>query len=263
MELKDNIKQLRLKEGLTQAQLAQKLYVSRSTVAKWENGLGIPNPESMAALEELFSITAKDIATQEPETIIVNKNRKIHIFLQSVFWICLIAFLSLLYILPFAIQEGKYGFTADMVADGYADEKHIDTGDYRIYYFTFDGNDLVTGTYWSDLQGYKVVQRHFWGYTLCEEAYDGRVITHNNYVVGKLYTVKGKNGYYNILKKSKIYKVDQPGDPLLWDIPAELISATSITISGKEYALQDGFFFVTQEPVDWFKIGDSWYDVLD
>ena len=125
MELKDNIKQLRLKEGLTQAQLAQKLYVSRSTVAKWENGLGIPNPESMAALEELFSITAKDIATQEPETIIVNKNRKIHIFLQSVFWICLIAFLSLLYILPFAIQEGKYGFTADMVADSYADEKHI------------------------------------------------------------------------------------------------------------------------------------------
>ena len=27
--------------------------------------------------------------------------------------------------------------------------------------------------------------------------------------------------------------------------------------------LQDGFFFITREPVEWFKIGDSWYDVIE
>jgi hypothetical protein len=42
-----------------------------------------------------------------------------------------------------------------------------------------------------------------------------------------------------------------------------LIYATSITISGEEYPLQDGFFFVTQEPVEWFKIGDVWYNVIE
>jgi len=42
MELKDKIKQLRREKGLTQAQLADALFVSRSTVAKWENGLGLP-----------------------------------------------------------------------------------------------------------------------------------------------------------------------------------------------------------------------------
>ena len=61
MEFKENLKQLRLQNGLTQAQLAEKLFVSRSTVAKWENGLGLPNPESMAALEKLFDIVSVDI----------------------------------------------------------------------------------------------------------------------------------------------------------------------------------------------------------
>ena len=76
MEFKDNLKQLRTEKGLTQAQLAEKLFVSRSTVAKWENGLGLPNPESMAALEELFGVTAQEIATKEPENVIVQKNKK-------------------------------------------------------------------------------------------------------------------------------------------------------------------------------------------
>ena len=49
--------------------------------------------------------------------------------------------------------------------------------------------------------------------------------------------------------------------PASWDIPAELITATVITISGVEYELQEGFFFITDEPVRYFKIGDEWYDV--
>ena len=76
MEFKENLKQLRIQKGLTQAQLAEKLFVSRSTVAKWENGLGLPNPESMATLEKLFNISTEELATKEPETVIVKKNQK-------------------------------------------------------------------------------------------------------------------------------------------------------------------------------------------
>ena len=75
MELKDKLKALRLEKGLTQAQLAEKLFVSRSTVAKWENGLGLPNAESMRLLEEEFGVDRRDITTTEPETVIVEKNR--------------------------------------------------------------------------------------------------------------------------------------------------------------------------------------------
>lgn len=263
MEFKDNLKQLRTEKGLTQAQLAEKLFVSRSSVAKWENGLGLPNPESMAALEELFGITAQEIATKEPETVIVEKNRKIHIFCQVVGCAAVFATLIVMIILPFAIHSGRYGFTPDMVAGSYADREYIDTGDYRIYYFTFEGNDLVTDQYWSDLQGWKIVEKHFWGCTLGYKNAQMRVITKDNYVVGQIYSVKGKNGYYNLLNKAGHYKVETPGEPMIWDIPAELICAKSITISGVEYELQNGFFFITQEPVEWFKIGDVWYDVIE
>ena len=75
MEFKDNLKKLRMQKGLTQAQLAEKLFVSRSTVAKWENGLGLPNPEAMTALERFFDISVSELATKEPESVIVKKNQ--------------------------------------------------------------------------------------------------------------------------------------------------------------------------------------------
>ena len=260
MEFKENLRQLRINKGLTQAQLADKLFVSRSTVAKWENGLGLPNPESMAMLEKLFDISASELATQEPEKVIVKKNQKLRlageIILWSMFFLVFIAMLCL----PFAIYNRGYGFTPEMAAGVYADDAYIDTGDYRIYYFTF-GGDWENGERWSDLQGFKSVKKHFWGCTVSEGDYAYKVFTKDNYVVGRLYTIKGKRGYYNLIDKAGIYKVEEQGCPAIWDIPGELITATSITISGVEYELQEGFFFITAEPVKYFEIGDEWYEV--
>ena len=43
MALSDNIKKLREEKNLTQQQLADKLYVSRQTVCRWENGSRCPD----------------------------------------------------------------------------------------------------------------------------------------------------------------------------------------------------------------------------
>ena len=260
MEFKENLKQQRIQRGLTQAQLAEKLFVSRSTVAKWENGLGLPNPESMATLEKLFNIYAEELATKEPEKVIVKKNRKLRQIGHIVGWSIMLALLVAMSYLPFAIHNGEYGFTPDMAAGSYADEAYIDTGDYRIYYFTF-GGDWEDGRHWSDLQGFKPVKKHFWGCTASEDEYTYKVFTKDNYVVGRLYTIKGEGGYYNLIDKAGIYKAEELGTPAIWDIPGELITATTITISGVEYELQEGFFFITSEPVRYFKIGEEWYDV--
>ena len=260
MEFKENLKQLRMQKGLTQAQLAEKLFVSRSTVAKWENGLGLPNPESMAALEKLFDIAAEELATKEPEGVIVKKNQKLRWIGQIVAWSTILVLLIAMSYLPFAIHKGEYGFTPYMVAGSYADEAYIDTGDYRIYYFTF-GGDWENGKHWSDLQGFKPVKKHFWGCTVSEDDYAYKVFTKDNYVVGRLYTIKGEGGYYNLIDKAGLYKAEEQGAPAIWDIPGELITATTITISGVEYELQDGVFFITNEPVRYFKIGEEWYDV--
>ena len=260
MEFKENLKQKRLQNGLTQAQLAEKLFVSRSTVAKWENGLGLPNPESMATLEKLFDISAEEFGTKEPEKVIVKKNRKLWWIGRIVGWTAILVLLIAMSYLPLAIHNGEYGFTPDMAAGGYADEAYIDTGDYRIYFFTF-GGDWENGRHWSDLQGFKPVKKHFWGCTVSEDDYAYKVFTKDTYVVGRLYTIKGEGGYYNLIDKAGIYKAEELGTSAIWDIPGELITATTITISGVEYELQEGFFFITNEPVRYFEIGDEWYDV--
>ena len=259
MEFKENLKQLRIQNGLTQAQLAEKLFVSRSTVAKWENGLGLPNSESMALLEKLFDISVSELATEEPEEVIVKKNRKLRLIGEIIIWTISLAVPILMLYLSFAIYNGDYGFTPEMAAGVFADDEYIDTGDYRIYYFMFEG-DWDDGRHWSQLQGFKPVKKNFFGCTVSEDDYTYKVFTKNNYVVGRLYTIKGDNGYYNLISKAGIYKAGEQGG-LSWDIPGELITATAVTISGVEYELQNGFFFITDEPVRCFFIGDEYYDI--
>ena len=259
MEFKENLKKLRIQKGLTQAELAEKLFVSRSTVAKWENGLGLPNPESMAALEEFFDISSSELATKEPEEVIVKKNRKLRTIGEIILWLICLGVPVLMLYLTFAIHNGDYGFTPDMAAGVFADDEYIDTGDYRIYYFMFEG-DWDDGRHWSQLLGFKPVKKNFFGCTVSEDDYAYKVLTKNNYVVGRLYTIKGEDGYYNLIRKAGNYKAGEQGG-LSWDIPGELITATAVTISGVEYELQNGFFFITDEPVRCFFIGDEYYDV--
>lgn len=40
--------------------------------------MGLPNPDSMAALQQLYGVTPEDVATARPEEVIVEKNRKLH-----------------------------------------------------------------------------------------------------------------------------------------------------------------------------------------
>lgn len=47
---KDKLKENRLKSGLSQEELAQKVFVSRSAIAKWEQGRGLPEDESLDRL---------------------------------------------------------------------------------------------------------------------------------------------------------------------------------------------------------------------
>ena len=42
MEFSEKLKELRSEKGISQAKLAADIHISRSAVAKWENGLGLP-----------------------------------------------------------------------------------------------------------------------------------------------------------------------------------------------------------------------------
>ena len=57
MDTKDMILQLRTKRGLSQEELAEKVFVTRQAVSRWENGDTTPNTETLKLLSRLFDVS--------------------------------------------------------------------------------------------------------------------------------------------------------------------------------------------------------------
>ena len=65
MEFSKKLQHLRKQEELTQEQLAEKLYVSRTAVSKWESGRGYPNLETLKAIAKFFNISLDDLLASD------------------------------------------------------------------------------------------------------------------------------------------------------------------------------------------------------
>ena len=61
MEFHEKLQELRKRKGLTQEELAQKLYVSRTAISKWESGRGYPSIESLKLIANFFSVTIDEL----------------------------------------------------------------------------------------------------------------------------------------------------------------------------------------------------------
>lgn len=57
METKEIIFELRTKNGLSQDELAEKVFVTRQAVSRWENGETVPNTETLKLLSKLFDVS--------------------------------------------------------------------------------------------------------------------------------------------------------------------------------------------------------------
>ncbi len=57
MDTKDVLYELRTKNGLSQDNLAEKLFVTRQAVSRWENGETVPNTETLKQLSRLFNVS--------------------------------------------------------------------------------------------------------------------------------------------------------------------------------------------------------------
>lgn len=69
METKDIFLKLRTKSGMSQDELAEKVFVTRQAVSRWENGDTIPNTETLKLLSKLFDVSINTLLGSPRELI--------------------------------------------------------------------------------------------------------------------------------------------------------------------------------------------------
>lgn len=76
MEFNEKLQELRKNKGLTQEELAQQLYVSRTAISKWESGRGYPNIDSLKAIAKFFSVTVDELLSGDEVLTIAEEESK-------------------------------------------------------------------------------------------------------------------------------------------------------------------------------------------
>ena len=76
MEFSEKLQELRKRKGLTQEELAEALYVSRTSISKWESGRGYPSIDSLKAIAGYFSVTIDDLLSGDEILVIAEEDHK-------------------------------------------------------------------------------------------------------------------------------------------------------------------------------------------
>ena len=76
MEFCKKLQELRKQKGLTQEELAESLYVSRTAISKWESGRGYPNIDSLKAIAKFYSVTIDDLLSSDEVLTIAEEEQK-------------------------------------------------------------------------------------------------------------------------------------------------------------------------------------------
>ena len=77
MELNEKLQELRKSKGMTQEELAEVLYVSRTAISKWESGRGTPSIESLKQISAFFSVSIDDLLSAEKVLFLAEQEHKV------------------------------------------------------------------------------------------------------------------------------------------------------------------------------------------
>ena len=79
MDFKDKLKKLRIENGLSQEALAEAVHISRSAIAKYENGNGNPSEETLKALAVYFGVEVDELRSDN----VIKKNKKNKLLIKA------------------------------------------------------------------------------------------------------------------------------------------------------------------------------------
>ena len=106
MEVGGRIRELRAAAGMSQDDLAARVYVSRQTISSWENGKTYPDVQSLLLLSEIFGASVDSLIKGDVETMNETIDRDIEtmkrlsyvmlgfllLMIAAMIWVCLQAF---------------------------------------------------------------------------------------------------------------------------------------------------------------------------
>lgn len=108
LEFNEKLQELRKQKGLTQEELAEILFVSRTAISKWESGRGYPNIDSLKAIADFFNITIDEFLSSKELLSIAQKDSEIKIqqIRDLVFGLLDLAFFLIIFIPLFGQKDG-------------------------------------------------------------------------------------------------------------------------------------------------------------
>ena len=141
MEFHEKLQELRKHKGLTQEELADQLFVSRTAVSKWESGRGYPNIESLKAIAKFYGVTIDQLLSGDELLTIAEEDskQKEHHHRDLVFGL-LDCSVAMFFLLPFFGQNVD-GIVQEVSLLGLTEI----TAYLRILYFLLVGGTIVTG----------------------------------------------------------------------------------------------------------------------
>ena len=102
MEFNEKLQELRKQKNLTQEELAEALYVSRTAISKWESGRGYPNIDSLKAISKFFAVSLDELLSgDELLTIAEEDNRQKERHLRNLVFGLLDCSVAMFLFLPF------------------------------------------------------------------------------------------------------------------------------------------------------------------
>ena len=143
MEFNEKLKELRSSRGLTQEELAEALFVSRTAISKWESGRGYPGIDSLREISDFFSVTIDELLSGEKLVSIAEKENKSN--MQSLCSI-LIGAIDLLYFLLMVLPlypKSMGGYIASVNLFGYTETSAFNRMVYLGLFFLLMGTGVT------------------------------------------------------------------------------------------------------------------------
>lgn len=146
LEIGQNIKEIRLKNGMSQEAFAERIGVSRQTVINWEKGKSVPSVEKIGVIisqcstsfEEIFdkecapeNVTTKDLCEEENNGVVTSDTNRQKITLKKISIISCFSLIAciVLFALALICREVISFFTSD----SYSVSLKISMSDMMIY----------------------------------------------------------------------------------------------------------------------------------